>query len=110
MNKVDFNVNKILADKQKRIEKAQFAVDVQVVKDSNFYAPEMDGTLKKSALKSKYGSGQISWDVPYAEEQYYGKPNKSKDKNPNARMKWFEEAKAQKKESWIRIANGKYNS
>lgn len=110
MSKVIFNVQKVFAEKKKRIAKAQYALDVQVVKDSNFYCPEMDGTLKRSATRSKYGSGVVKWDTAYASDQYNRKPNKSKDKNPNARMEWFEEAKGTKKETWLRVANDKYNS
>lgn len=109
-HKLDFNVNKILAEKKRRIGLAQKAIDIQVVKDSNYYCPEMDGTLKRSALSSEYGTGVVRWDTPYAGAQYNGLPNKSKDKNPNARMKWFEEAKGAKKKKWLELANVKYNS
>ena len=104
-----FNIQKILREKKRKIGIAQRALDIQVVKDSNYYCPEMDGTLKRSALRSEYGSGNIKWDTVYANAQYYGNPNKSRDKNPNARMMWFEEAKATKKTNWLRLANDKYN-
>lgn len=103
---VDFNASKAISDRVALLKKRQKALDIQVVKDSNYFCPEASGDLKKSALTSKFGSGEVRWNSIYAREQYYGKPNKSKDKNPNARMKWFEEAKALHKKKWLEIANG----
>ncbi len=77
------------------IDQTQIKLDNQVLKDSNFYAPEDEGFLQDSGLLgSEIGSGVLYWDVPYARRQYYEAPNKSKDKNPNAQMRWFEVAKA----------------
>jgi len=107
--KLDLRKEQILAESKKRTMDAQRALDVQVIKDSNYYCPEADGTLKRSALKSQPGSGVVKWDEKYAARQYYELPNKSKDANPNARMEWFEEAKATKKESWEKLANAEYH-
>jgi hypothetical protein len=80
---------------------AQTALDVQVVKDSNYFCPVDEGTLQRSALTaSRFGSGEVQWDIPYAHAQYWGLPNKSKDINPNARMKWFEEANTLYAKDW----------
>lgn len=106
--KLDFDVNKIKADKEKRIKKAQFLLDQQVLKDSNLYVPEDVGTLKdKGTVKT--GGGFIMWDIEYAKAQYYDKPNKSKDRNPYAQMKWFEVAKAKNKKLWEKLVNDQYN-
>lgn len=81
----------------------QYILDNAVIKDSNFYAPEDEQYLQKSALlHSKIGEGQVIWQTVYARRLYYNPQfNFSKDKNPNARGLWFEEAKAQKRDSWL---------
>lgn len=85
--------------------RAQFLLDQQVAKDSNYYCPEDVGSLQASVLPSAAeGKGVLEWREPYAAAQYYDLPNKSKDKNPNARMKWFEAAKAACKRKWLRMA------
>ena len=88
--------------------RAQFLLDQQVAKDSNYYCPEdlgysggLMGSVEPSATE---GKGVLVWNEPYAAAQYYDLPNKSKDKNPNARMKWFEAAKAVCKKKWERVA------
>lgn len=101
----EFDTNKALQLREAAIGRAQAALDVQVIKDSNFYCPQAEGTLQASALTtSEIGKGRVLWATPYARRQYYEAPNKSKDKNPNARMKWFEEAKARQRENWLSIA------
>ena len=89
---------------------AQRALDEQVLKDSNFYAPEDTGTLQDSAVMyTKIGSGVIVWQTPYAKSLYNGVGFEfSKDKNPNACAKWFERAKAEKSKTWERVANNGY--
>lgn len=49
------------------------------------------------------------WATPYARAQYYGLPNKSHDKNINARMKWFEEAKIRNAGNWQHTAQEALN-
>ncbi len=109
MSKVDFNTREVGDSLRRGIDKVQVALDVQIAKDSNYYCPVADGTLRSSVLRSDFGSGKLVWDTDYAEKQYYGYPNKSTDVNPNARMQWFEEAKAQKKKEWEALANEKFN-
>ena len=110
--KVDFDVNAISQKIQNNIAKCQIKLDSQVLKDSNYYcpvAPVNGGTLQKSAiLNSKLGSGKLVWQTPYAIEQYYSKPNKSHDKNPNASMKWFEVAKSKNAKNWEKLVNDEY--
>ena len=85
--------------------RAQFRLDQQVAKDSNYFCPQDVGSLQKSVLPSvQSGDGLLEWNEPYAKAQYYGLPNKSKDKNPNARMKWFEHAKTLWKKKWLEVA------
>lgn len=92
-----------------RIRRVQAKLDAQVLKDSNYYCPMYTGTLKKSGiLNTVLGSGKVVWNTPYAKEQYYGKPNKSHQHNPNATMKWFEAAKARRVKEWEKLVNDEY--
>ena len=106
---VEFKVKDVIQQKQFLIDGAQAALDLQIIKDSNYFCPQDEGTLQASAVTaSKVGEGELEWNTPYARAQYYGLPNKSLDRNPNARLKWFEEAKAQFSDDWERIANEAY--
>jgi len=110
--KVDFKLDVAATEKRldARLKLAQKAVDAKVLQDSNFYIPMDSGSLKNSGIISTViGSGVVQWSAPYAAEQYYGKPNKSHQKNPNARMMWFEVAKSVKLKEWEKLANDTYN-
>ena len=90
--------------------RAQFILKQNVAKDSNFYCPQDVGSLQTSVIPSTTtNSDWIEWNEQYARKQYYDFPNKSKDKNPNASMKWFERAKAAKKDAWKRLVDAVYN-
>lgn len=86
-------------------EKAQFALDQQVLKDSNFYIPKDTGELERSSIRfSRPGEGHIEWNTPYARRLYYNPQyNFSKQPNPNSSGLWFEEAKARHVRDWARI-------
>ncbi|MGH0601145.1 minor capsid protein [Bacillus mycoides] len=86
-------------------QKAQFTLDEQVLKDSNFYAPEDTTELKRSGVRySRPGEGHVGWDTPYARRLYYNPQyNFSHDVNANAQGLWFEAAKAAHTEDWKRI-------
>jgi len=81
----------------------QPALDVQVLKDSNYFIPKDEGTLEASGVIASSG-GKLEWTAPYARDQYYNFPNKSTDTNPNARMQWFEAAKSIWLDLWLKIA------
>ncbi len=104
---LDMDVGKITAKLKKYVDILQPILDTQVLKDSNYYAPMDTGNLMSSGITgSKIGSGQLLWTAPYAKKMYYGVGyNFSKDSNPNARAKWFEEAKAKKMKEWEKILN-----
>lgn len=107
---VDIDIGKTVKRIAKRIVGVQYRLDLQVLQDSNLFVPEDVGTLRDSGiLYTEMGTGQIEWNTPYARAQYYSLPNKSRDKNSRARMKWFEAAKAQYKDEWERLANAEYN-
>lgn len=91
------------------IKAAQFALDSQVLKDSNYYCPLDTSNLQKSGITSTViGSGLITWRTPYARAQYYSCPNKSLQRNPNASQKWFEVAKSKNLKNWEKLANDEY--
>lgn len=85
--------------------KAQFALDQQVLKDSNYFIPKDTGELERSSIRfSRPGEGHIEWNTPYARRLYYNPQyNFSHDVNPNASGLWFEEAKARNVTDWARI-------
>lgn len=90
-------------------KKAQFALDEQVLKDSNYYAPEDTGELIRSGVRfSQPGEGHVEWNTPYARRLYYNPQyNFSHDTNPNAQGLWFEAAKAAHLDDWLRIVEQK---
>ncbi|NUJ19284.1 minor capsid protein [Bacillus glycinifermentans] len=83
---------------------AQFLLSSEVLKDSNYFAPEDTGALIGSSQRSSdLERGRLIWDTPYARRLYYNPQYKfSKDKNPNARGLWFEAAKSAFLSRWIR--------
>lgn len=91
-------------------KKAQFALDSQVLKDSNYFIPKREGFLEKSGiLHSRIGRGHIEWRTPYSRRLYYNPQyNFSKDVNPNARGLWYEEAKARNKNEWVEVIKNVY--
>ena len=102
--RLNFDTNKTTKRLTNRMDgKVQFALDTQVVKDSNYFCPKDQGTLETSGVRASVpGSGKVIWDAPYAKAQYYGvNYNFSKDANPNATSKWFEEAKKRYKKDWL---------
>lgn len=110
----NLDINEILRRQKEANNEAQFVLDQQILKDSNYYAPEdlgYSGGLKASSLlHSRIGQGHIEWQTPYAKRLYYNPQyNFRKDKNPNARGLWFEEAKSTNKDNWTDVAQKAYN-
>ncbi|UNP84825.1 minor capsid protein [Bacillus mycoides] len=90
-------------------QKAQFALDQQVLKDSNYFIPKDTGELERSSIRFiRPGEGHIEWNTPYARRLYYNPQyNFSTDVNPNAQGLWLEAAKAAKLDNWVRIVEQK---
>jgi hypothetical protein len=85
-------------------ERAQKVLDITVIKDSSRFVPFETGTLEKSAMESsRIGSGLVVYNTPYAKRQYYGQFEHGKNKHPHATRLWFEAAKAENLDKWIRI-------
>lgn len=108
--RVDMDTRKVANRIGRRIaDTVQAPLDTQVLKDSNYYIPKDTGALEQSGVRhSQIGRGVIIWKMPYVRKQYFDLPHKSTETNPNARMRWFEVAKAQFKRAWINLANRRY--
>lgn len=102
---VQVDTAQIESNVMRATEKAQFALDQQVLKDSNYYIPKDTGELERSSIRfSRPGEGHIEWNTPYARRLFYNPQyNFSKQPNPNARGLWLEEAKARHINDWARI-------
>lgn len=108
--KVNFSPKGVQDRFASKAHRAQFLLDQQVAKDSNYYCPRDVGSLQDSVIPSAAsGSGLLIWDEPYARKQYYDYPNKSKDQNPNASMKWFEKSKKVCKSKWLKLVQNGFN-
>lgn len=106
---VQFDTAAVAQKIENRLNKVQAMLDMQVLKDSNYFCPMDTGMLKNSGILATVpGSGKVIWNTPYAHKQYYECPNKSHQENPNACMKWFEAAKAKWSKAWERLINGEY--
>jgi hypothetical protein len=110
-SKTTFNDSKLKRKQETSKDLAQFALDNQVLKDSNFFIPKQEGYLEKSGvLHSRIGKGHIEWKTPYARRLYYNPQYRfSKMVNPNAQGLWFEAAKAIHKKDWAEVAGVAYS-
>lgn len=106
MLKVKIDMGDIAKKVENSVDHSQFALDQQVLKDSNFYIPKDQGYLEQSSLlHSKIGEGNLVWRTPYARPLYWNPQyNFSKDRNPNARGLWFEAAKSTRLQNWLKVA------
>jgi len=108
--------------------KTQAFIDQEVIRLMAPYTPMLSGTLEKTAtIGTRFGSGQIKQNAPYARYQYYGKLMVSsttgsawshgeakvltetdlqynKSQHSQAGPYWFERMKADKKEQILRGA------
>lgn len=94
-----------------KTERAQAALNEQVLKDSNYFAPQDTSALiNSSLLASRVGEGILIWDTPYSRKLYWNPGfNFSTDKNPNARAMWFEAAKSMFISDWIAMTQKEVN-
>lgn len=108
--KVEVDLSGTYKKLKKGKNKTQASFDQQVLKDSNFFAPQDTSALINSSLiASRIGEGVLIWDVSYARKLYWNPQyNFSKDKNPNAQGLWFEAAKAMFISDWIKIVRKGY--
>lgn len=108
--KVDIDTNKLQSKRKNATKGAQMQLDQDILKDSNYYAPQDESHLINSSIRaSQVGKGKLVWDTKYARKLYFNPQfNFSKDKNPNAQGLWFEAAKANKKDGWLGTARRNY--
>lgn len=106
---IKLNVNTIKTELASKKQKAQRLLDHMVLNDSDKYAPQVTGTLRKKGFDSVLGSGYVIWNVPYAKKVYHESGQPSLLKNPNARRKWFEVAKAERLKEWERRVQNEFN-
>lgn len=101
--KVIFDAKRTASRFDPKFKEAQKWLDNEVVKDTTPNVPMDTGRLYKSAIEAtKYGSGEVVYNTPYARPNYYGKNrNFSKLKHPQAQAQWFEPSKAANKKKWI---------
>lgn len=80
----------------------------QVIKDSNYYCRQDQGTLiASSQMASEPERGLAVWDTPYAKKAYYtGTP--SHDVNANAELMWCEKAKSEHQGDWDDAAQANF--
>ena len=80
------------------------AVAEQALSDCNYFAKRDQGTLiESSQTASDIENGLLVWNTPYARRQYYtGAP--SLEHNPNASIRWCEEAHDHFGQDWAKIA------
>lgn len=82
--------------KQTSFSRAQEFIDSECLRYMNPLVPRLTGVLVKSGtLGTVIGSGNIEYVAPYARRQYYEHKEKSR---------WFEEMKAQRKETIMKGA------
>jgi hypothetical protein len=113
-----FDVNKAIAAREPLFAHAQAALDTQVLKDSNLFAPKASNYLRYSGRIDE--PGHISWTMSYARYQYYlGTGMFARIKaaftgrgvhytTPGTRAKWFEWAKALYRKQWEQIAQAAF--
>lgn len=106
---VKVNISSIVPKISNATEKVTHIVTQQVLKDSNFYAPEdrgyAGGLIGSGVDHVDVKTGKITWAKPYARRLYKGVTfNFSKDKNPNAQAMWYDKAKSVHLNDWVQVA------
>ena len=102
--RLELNVANVIAKRQALFANAQAALDTQVLKDSNLFAPKADNFLRASGRVER--PGVISWNMPYARRQYYLDDEVKGEityTTPGTMAKWFEHAKARFKKDWVAL-------
>jgi hypothetical protein len=98
--RVEIDIDKAVTRRIPLFAKAQFMLDTQIVKDSNQFAPKVEGLLRGSGRVD--GPGMISWNIPYARYQYYLNEGANYT-TPGTMAKWFEHAKALYRKDWLEL-------
>jgi hypothetical protein len=98
--RVDIDVAALLQKSVALQQRAQRALDSEILRTTEPYVPFRTGVLARSAtLNTLLGTGRIVWATPYARRRYYeGTPKTAR--HPKATTKWFEASKAANAENW----------
>ncbi len=105
---VKMNQARLDARYAKGTTQTQRMLDIQVAKDTDPFVPMLSGFLAMWQVLTTIGSGLIVYRGPYAKAQYYGLPNKTKTRHPQATMRWFEVSKSKNRASWLRQAKSEF--
>ena len=90
------------SNRRKSFVKAQMIVDSEVLRLDAKLVPLCTGFLKKSGdLGTVIGSGEVSYNAPYARHQYY-ETAETRIYDPRRGAKWFERMKVANKEAILR--------
>lgn len=101
--RLEMDVGRVTARMEGRVKLAQQWLDNEVLKSTEPYVPMRIGTLARSGPGSTNpGSGEITYDTPYAKRMYYGNYHFSKTAHPQATGQWFEKSKAVNRDAWLR--------
>jgi len=98
--RLEFDIDAAVARRAPLFRQAQAALDTQVLKDSNIFAPKADGYLRQSGRVD--GPGKISYNTRYSRRQYYLNDG-AHYTTPGTMAKWFEHAKALYRKVWVGI-------
>ena len=101
--RLEFDIDASVARRAPLFAQAQAALDTQVLKDSNLFAPKAEGNLRTSGRVDS--PGNISYNEPYSRYQYYLHEG-AHYTTPGTMAKWFEHAKALYKKAWLGITQG----
>lgn len=76
----------------------------RIMAQSNEYAKEDTGVMRGSVVGASIPEkGEINWATEYAQYAYEGGVP-SKQKNPNAQLRWFDYAESRHGDEWIKLA------
>lgn len=108
--KVSFNPIKTLLNERGLDSggKVQKVIDGEVLRRSDKYVPFRTGFLKKSGiLGTKIGSGEVIYNAPYADKNYYHNAGRGKQGTATGGLRgkfWFERMKADHLQDIIKTA------
>ncbi|CCO11578.2 putative uncharacterized protein [Carnobacterium maltaromaticum LMA28] len=108
---VRFNGNFHKKRIKQAVKKSVEIVTIQAAKDSNKYIAKDTGATESSVWSaSNFPLGRIVWSTKYAAAIYFGTQSLRRDKNPLASHLWFEVAKKNNLEKWLRITKNAIKS
>lgn len=83
------------------LRRARLRLAERSLKDANVHCPKRTGALMASAVVAD-GGAKLMWPMRYAQKVYYGSRVLTTI-NPQARTHWFEVAKGEHIEDWVKV-------